>query len=200
MPSTETSEVSADESTGPGRDRSVSLSRAHTADLNADERARIRAFLDEAFDGDFAHDDWEHALGGVHVLAYDAGKVVGHASVVQRRLTHRGLGIRTGYVEAVAVRAERRGRGLGSALMEEVEGLVLRAYDLGALSAVERARRLYERRGWKAWAGETWVLSPDGPRRTPDEDDSVLVLETPTSPEVDLTATLACDWRPGDVW
>ena len=177
-----------------------SISRRHTGDLNADERGRIRAFLDEAFDGDFASDDWEHALGGVHVLAYDVGEVIGHASVVQRRLAHHGLGIRTGYVEAVAVRADRRGHGLGSALMEEVEGVVVRAYDLGALSAGERARRLYERRGWKPWQGETWVLSPDGPRRTPDEDGGVLLLETPTSPELDLAGALACDWRPGDVW
>jgi hypothetical protein len=45
---------------------SIPVQRAHTADLNAAERARIRTFLDEAFDGDFTDDDWEHALGGVH--------------------------------------------------------------------------------------------------------------------------------------
>jgi aminoglycoside 2'-N-acetyltransferase I len=192
--------VSADESTGRVRGRSSSLSRAHTADLNAAERAPIRVLLDEAFEGDFADDDWEHALGGVHVLAWDDGELVGHASVVQRRLTHRGLGIRTGYVEAVAVRADRRGRGLGSALMAEVEDVVCRAYDLGALSAGGRARRLYQRRGWTPWAGETWVLSPEGPLRTEDEDGGVYVLSTPTSPELVLSQAIACDWRPGDVW
>ena len=192
--------MSADESTGRGAQPSVSLRRAHTAELSAADLAEIRVFLDEAFEGDFADADWEHALGGVHVLADDDGELVGHASVVQRRLAHHGLGIRTGYVEAVAVRADRRGHGLGSALMEEAEDVVRRAYDLGALSTEERARGLYVRRGWQPWAGETWVLAPDGPRRTPDEDDGVLVLQTPTSPELDLAGRLGCDWRPGDVW
>jgi aminoglycoside 2'-N-acetyltransferase I len=83
--------------------------------------------------------------------------------------------------------------------MEQVEDIVRRAYDLGALSAGERARRLYERRGWKPWAGETWVLSPHGLRRTPDEDGAVLVLQTPAA-ALDFAGALACDWRPGDVW
>ena len=36
-----------------------------------DELAAIRALLDEAFDGDFGDDDWEHALGGIHVLVHE---------------------------------------------------------------------------------------------------------------------------------
>jgi aminoglycoside 2'-N-acetyltransferase I len=175
------------------------IARAHTADLGRATLAEIRALLDAAFD-DFSDDDWEHSLGGAHVLQREAGVLVGHASVVQRRLTHRGVGIRTGYVEAVAVREDLRGRGYGNALLEAVEEVVLGAYDLGALSTGDRARSLYERRGWVTWEGETWVLAPDGPRRTSEEDGGVLVLPTPTSPELDFSAPLACDWRPGDVW
>jgi aminoglycoside 2'-N-acetyltransferase I len=174
--------------------------RAHTSDLGRAELAEIRELLDAAFAGDFADEDWEHALGGVHLLLSEGDRLVGHASVVQRRLVHRGIGIRAGYVEAVAVRQDRRGRGHGNALLAEVDDVVRRAYDLGALSAADRARRLYERRGWVRWAGETWVLGPDGPVRTPEDDDGVLVLRTPTSPELDLAGPLACDWRPGDVW
>jgi aminoglycoside 2'-N-acetyltransferase I len=174
--------------------------RAHTSGLGRAELAEIRELLDSAFDAEFADEDWEHALGGVHLLLSEGDRLVGHASVVQRRAVHRGVGIRAGYVEAVAVRADRRGRGHGNALLEEVEDVVGRAYDLGALSATDRARRLYERRGWVPWEGETWVLGPDGPERTPEDDDGVLVLLTPTSPELDLAGPLACDWRPGDVW
>lgn len=174
--------------------------RLHTADLGERDRAEIRELLDGAFAGDFSDDDWEHALGGTHVLLREDDALVGHAAVVQRRLVHRGVGIRTGYVEAVAVRADRRRRGHGSALLAEVGEVVARAYDLGALSAAPDARRLYERAGWQPWTGETWVLGPDGPRRTPDDDGGILVLETTTSPTLDRAGPLACDWRPGDVW
>lgn len=174
--------------------------RAHTADLSADELRALRSFLDEAFGGDFSDTDWEHALGGVHVLLHEEDELVGHASVVQRRLVLDGRGIRTGYVEAVAVRRDRRGRGLGGAIMTVAEEVVRRAYDLGALGAGERAARLYLRHGWLRWEGPTWTLSPDGPVRSPEEDGSVYVLPTPTSPDIDLTAAIACDWRPGDVW
>jgi aminoglycoside 2'-N-acetyltransferase I len=196
----ETSQVSADESTGRDRERSVSLRRSHTAELTADERARTRAFLDEAFDGDFSDDDWEHALGGVHILLHEDGELVGHAAVVQRRLVLGRDAVRTGYVEAVAVRGDRRGRGRGGELMAAAELVVQNAYDLGALSASEQAARLYQRRGWLRWRGPTWTLSPDGPVRTEDEDGGVYVLPTPTSPRLDPSDAIACDWRPGDVW
>jgi aminoglycoside 2'-N-acetyltransferase I len=160
----------------------------------------LRAFLDDAFEGEFSEDDWEHALGGLHVVAKDGEQLVGHASVVQRRLVVDRVGIRTGYVEAVAVRADRRGRGLGGELMATVEEVVQAAYDLGALSAGERAARLYARRGWLRWEGPTWVLSPDGPVRTEDEDGGVYVLRTAASSQLDLGGSIACDWRPGDVW
>jgi aminoglycoside 2'-N-acetyltransferase I len=40
----------------------------------------------------------------------------------------------------------------------------------------------------------------DGPLRTPNEDGYVMVLPTPASPPLDLTAAISCEWRPGDVW
>jgi aminoglycoside 2'-N-acetyltransferase I len=178
----------------------AALTRAHTSDLSSSELATIRGFLDEAFDGDFAAEDWEHALGGIHVLARENGTLVGHASVVQRRLVHGGTGVRTGYVEAVAVQRDRRGHGIGGDVMAAVEDVVRRAYDLGALSAGERASGLYLRRGWQRWEGPTWTLSPDGPLRTADEDGGVYVLPTHSSPRLDLSGSIACDWRPGDVW
>jgi aminoglycoside 2'-N-acetyltransferase I len=178
----------------------AALERVHTSDLSADDLAPIRSFLEEAFDGDFAAEDWEHALGGVHVLAHMQGDLVGHASVVQRRLLLGRQAIRTGYVEAVAVRGDVRGRGLGGSLMSVVGDVVRSAYDLGGLGAGERAARLYVRHGWLRWEGTTWTLSPDGLVRTEDEDGCVYVLPTPTSPNLDLSEAIACDWRPGDVW
>src|SRR5919204_117419 len=81
------------------------LRLAHTADLDADARRAARALLDAAFEGDMSDDDWEHALGGMHALVWEDGELVGHASVVQRRILHGGRALRAGYVEAVGFRA-----------------------------------------------------------------------------------------------
>ncbi|MET9470128.1 GNAT family N-acetyltransferase, partial [Streptomyces sp. NPDC006544] len=96
---------------------------------------RVRELLDAAFEGDFGAEDFEHALGGMHALVYDGEELVAHGSVVQRRVVHAGRALRTGYVEAVAVRADRRRSGLGGVVMRSLEGVVARAYVLGALSA-----------------------------------------------------------------
>ena len=84
--------------------------------------------------------------------------------------------------------------------MKVVGELVRSAYDLGGLGAGERAARLYARHGWLRWAGPTWTISPEGPVRTEADDGSVHVLPTPTSPDLELSEPIACDWRPGDVW
>lgn len=176
------------------------LRTVHTADLTEDERTTIRTLLDAAFDGDFDDTDWEHTLGGLHVLATESDQLVAHVAVVARRLLHRERAIRTGYVEGLAVRADRRRHGLAGRVMAEAERVITRAYDLGALSDGTGIPGFYARRGWSTWAGPTYTLGPDGPLRTVDDDGGVLVLTTPTSPPLDLDGPLTCDWRPGDVW
>ncbi|MBV8929243.1 MAG: GNAT family N-acetyltransferase, partial [Mycobacteriaceae bacterium] len=123
---------------------------------------------------------------------------IAHAAVVQRRLLYNGAPLRTGYIEAVAVREDWRGQGLAKALMDSAEQVIRFAYPLGALSPSERARQLYTDRGWIQWRGPTSVLAPGGLTRTPEDDRAVFVL--PVSVEVDPTADLVCDWRNGDVW
>lgn len=172
----------------------------HTADLTGSVREAIRELLDAAFDGDFGDDDWEHTLGGVHVLVTEPDGIVGHVSVVARRLLHAEQAIRTGYVEGLAVRSDRRRRGLADLAMAEAERVITHAYDLGALSDGTGIPGFYVRRGWSVWSGPTYALGPDGPLRTADDDGGVLVLRTPTSPPLDLDGPISCDWRPGDVW
>jgi aminoglycoside 2'-N-acetyltransferase I len=170
---------------------------AHTADLDASTLEAAHGLLDLAFAGKFGDHDWEHALGGVHALVYDEGELVGHGSVVQRRLVHRGRALRTGYVEGVAVHPEHQRRGHGSALMEPLERVIRAAYELGALGASDDGVALYDARGWHPWRGPTSALTPTGVVRTPDED-SIYVL--PVEAELDLDGELTCDWRDGDVW
>jgi aminoglycoside 2'-N-acetyltransferase I len=108
--------------------------------------------------------------------------------------------VRTGYVEAVAVDQDRRGRGYAAAVMDEAERIIRAAYDLGGLSASHGVEGLYLSRGWLAWQGPTGVLSPSGLIRTPDDDDSTFVLPVSSTPPERRTGMLACDWRDGDVW
>jgi aminoglycoside 2'-N-acetyltransferase I len=171
---------------------------AHTADLDVGTLTSARALLDEAFAPNMTDHDWDHALGGVHVLAWEEDALVGHASVVQRRLLYDGRALRAGYVESVAVRPDRRRRGIGAAMMEQIERVVRAAYELGALGATEAGAALYRSRGWKRWQGETWALAPSGPVRTESEDGDIYVFEVGI--ELDLGTTLTCDWRDGDLW
>ena len=142
--------------------------------------------------------DWEHSLGGVHVVVWDDHELVGHASVVQRRLLHGGRALRAGYVEGVGVQMDRRRRGHGAAMMDALERIVRSAYELGALGATDAAADFYAARGWKRWEGPTSALTPTGIARTEQEDGSVYVL--PVAAPLDLSGELTCDWRDGDVW
>lgn len=146
---------------------------------------------------DLTEFDWEHALGGVHALAYDEqGQLIGHAALVQRRLIHRGRALRTGYVEAVAVDPVHRRRGHAGRLMGELERVIRRAYELGALGATDAGARLYAARGWQRWRGRTSMLTPAGLVRTPEEDGCVFVFAARV--ELDFKGELTCDYREGD--
>ena len=172
---------------------------AHTSELEPELLEAVQAMLVEVFEGGFDEHDWEHALGGIHAIALsEDGEPVGHASVVQRRLLHGGRALRTGYVEGVGVRREARRRGHASALMEAIERVIRGAYEVGALSASDAAIPLYTARGWLPWQGETYALGPEGRVRTPEDDDSVHVLEL--ARPLDRAGELACDWRDGAVW
>jgi aminoglycoside 2'-N-acetyltransferase I len=171
---------------------------AHTADLGAATRSAARALLDDVFAGEMTDHDWEHSLGGMHALVWEGAELVGHASVIQRRLLHGGRALRAGYVEGMGVRADRRRRGHGAALMEALERVLRGAYDLGALGATDDAVPLYESRGWTRWLGPTSALTPSGIDRTPHADGCVYVL--PLAVPLALSAELTCDWRDGDVW
>ncbi|MGX2994323.1 GNAT family N-acetyltransferase [Streptomyces sp. JNUCC 64] len=175
---------------------------AHTAQLTEEELRGLRAFLDTAFDGDFADEDWEHTLGGLHALATDAHGIVAHGSVVQRRVLHAGRSLRFGYVEGVAVRADARRRGLGGRLMAALEEVVARSYAYGALSASDAGAALYSGRGWRVWPGPLGVLGPDGERRLPEEEGTMYVWSPRRDGglgELDPALPLLFDWRDGDV-
>lgn len=178
------------------------LRTAHTADLSREDLQAIRGLLDAAFDdgsgGGFSDEDYEHALGGMHALIWEGSELIGHGSVVMRRLLHNGRALRTGFVEGVAVRLDQRRRGHGGAVMAALERVLRQAYELGALGATDDAAALYVRRGWQVWSGTASVIAPSGLERTADDEGYIYVL--PVGVELDPGGDLACDWRAGDVW
>ncbi len=185
-------------------DSGASLQRcvAHTGEIDPALLRECRDLLDDVFDGDLTKADWEHALGGMHSIITDCDAVIGHASVVQRRLLHRSVAWRAGYVEGVGVHPRWQQQGVGRLLMAPLHEIMANTYDLGALSASDAARPLYEGLGWQRWLGPTSAMTPGGIVATPEEDDGIYVY--PCSPafleRVDRTASLRCDWRNGDVW
>jgi aminoglycoside 2'-N-acetyltransferase I len=150
----------------------------------------------------FSDDDWDHALGGTHVVARVDGELVGHASVVPRTLhvgdAARSVAWHCGYVEAVAVHPDHQGKGIGTALMDEVARIVREGYDLGALGTGRRA--FYARLGWEAWRGPVHVVRADGWERLRDEEGYVFVLRHGPSAGLPLSGGIACEERPGDDW
>lgn len=155
-----------------------------------------------AFESDederFTDADWDHALGGLHFVLEVDGRIAVHAAVVEREIRVGEQALRTGYVEAVATAPARQGVGLGSSLMGDVTAHIRDVFELGALGTGRH--RFYGRLGWRIWTGPSFVRAPDGRHATPDEDGNILVLTTPTTPPLDPTAPISCDWRPGDVW
>ena len=170
---------------------------AHTADLDDATRRAARALLDDVFD-DLADEDWDHALGGMHALLWEGAELIGHASVIQRQLLYRGRAWRTGYVEAVAVRADRRRGGRGGTLMDAVERIIRGAYDLGALGSTHAGAPFYAARGWLRWLGPCSALTPEGITPMPEEEGSIYAL--PVTVPLDVSRELTCDWRAGDAW
>ncbi|WP_299533754.1 GNAT family N-acetyltransferase [uncultured Streptomyces sp.] len=178
----------------------TSLRTAHTYELSPQARTALRALLDTAFDGEFDDEDWDHGLGGIHAWAADASGPLAHGSVVQRRVAHHGVWYRVGYVEAVAVRADRRREGLGGRVMAALERVIEQAYDFGALGATDDGAALYRARGWRLWEGPAWACGPGGTGPLSDDEQGCTYLwPTAARPLPQPPEPLVFDWRGGDV-
>src|SRR5262245_22093670 len=162
----------------------VHVRRVHSPDLTAPETAAIRTILGDAFaddaEGGFTEDDWQHGLGGIHVLAVLDGTIAAHGSVVQREIRFGGQPLRTGYVEAVATQPGLQRTGLGTAVMREIGAIIGEGYEVGVLGTGEHG--FYERLGWRTWRGPSSVRTTVREQATPDDDGYLMVLVVPATP------------------
>ena len=168
-----------------GEDTGFEIQISHTAALDAAVLGAARDLLDVVFAGELTDEDWEHSVGGMHAIAWRGNQLVGHASVIQRRLLHNGRALRTGYVEGVGVHPEWQRHGIGGRMMDALEQIIDAAYDIGALGATDEAVSLYTPRGWVRWLGRASAITPSGVVHTPDEEGCIYVL--PCSTELDVS-------------
>ena len=82
--------------------------------------------------------------------------------------------------------------------MQRVNAYVAANYELGALGT--GSQPFYERLGWFIWRGPSFARTDHGDEPTADEDGYILVLPTPSTPELDFEAPISCEWRKGDAW
>lgn len=167
--------------------------------LDASRRRELRTLWDEAFCGRFSDDDAEHAWGGVHVVATEDTVVVGHASVVPRRIRFGTQPWRTvGYVEAVATRPDRQHAGIGRRTMQVLHEEIAARWPLALLST-GRAAGFYEQLGWQRWVGTSLTRTSSGV--VPDgEHGGLMVLRVDPATVIDLSVAVTCEDRSGDAW
>lgn len=174
------------------------LSTAHTDELDvADERA-AEALVRAAFGDRFSQHDWVHALGGTHVILRIGERIVGHAAIVPRLLAHDGAEFDGSFVEAVALDAEFRGRGLGAAVMDAVEAAISADDVLGVLNSLPDAVGFYEARGWVRWRGLLGAIGHCEDPAPPEEGHTVMVFRPPAT--IDVDGVLSANNRVGPRW
>jgi aminoglycoside 2'-N-acetyltransferase I len=179
------------------QDVGVQVEVVQTRDLPRRRLGELRQLLLSAFEGEFSDEDWNHSVGGWHVIVTD-DLLVAHAAVVARSIEIGTLPVRAGYVEAVATTPTRQREGLGSFVMQRTGQLLRSEFEMGALSTGRHT--FYERVGWERWRGASYVRYGEELIRTAEEDNGIMVLRFGATLRLDLTQPICCQSREGDDW
>jgi aminoglycoside 2'-N-acetyltransferase I len=132
----------------------------------------------------------------VHVLGSLDEVLVSHALWITRWIQiGEGPLLRTAYVEGVVTEEKYRRRGYASRVMGAL-AVQIQGYDIGGLSPAEP--NLYARLGWEYWQGPLYARKGEIKLLVPGE--AAMILRTPKTPPLDLTAPASIEWREGDVW
>jgi predicted N-acetyltransferase YhbS len=102
------------------------------------------------------------------VLVLDGdGAIVGHVAIVVRNATWDGRAIKVGGLGGVATREDWRRRGVARRAMATALQEIKQAHkaDFGLLFCEPRHAPLYEKLGWRSFAGDVFVMQPQGRAR-----------------------------------
>ena len=164
-------------------------------ELTAVQRQTIIGLCNRAYAEDLT--SLFDTFSGTHILGFLDEVLVTHAMWVTRwlQVDNRPL-LRTAYVELVATKAKFRNRGCASAVMHCLAAEVVE-FDIAALSPSTSA--FYSKLGWQAWQGSLHIRKGTELLPTPD-DEEVMILRLPNTPDIDLSDALSVEWREGEVW
>lgn len=106
---------------------------------------------------------WSSARPELRVVARDEGVPVAHVAVLRRFLQVGGAAVLVGDVGLVAVDPDRRGGGLGAALLARCQA-TLAGLDVpfGFLTCGEQVAGFYATGGWERVPGPTRMVRADG--------------------------------------
>jgi aminoglycoside 2'-N-acetyltransferase I len=172
---------------------------AESPQLDLATRSRLRQLWDQAFGDRFTDANADHAFGGVHVLARDSDRLIGHASAVPRMIRFGDEPWRQiGYVEAVAVDPGRQRSGVGRRTMEVLHAELASRWP-AALLSTGRATGFYESLGWHRWRGPTFTETATGLVQNHNHGGLMILRFDPTIAP-DVSASVICEDRPGNSW
>jgi aminoglycoside 2'-N-acetyltransferase I len=166
--------------------------------LTDSDRHALRGLWSAAFGDRFSEDDADHAYGGVHVVAWDSGTLVAHASAVRRRIRFGDEWLDAGYVEAVATLPAYQRTGIGTQVMELLQAEIGVRWPVAMLST-GRATSFYLRLGWERWEGVSYTRTKTGDRLD-GEHGGLMVLRVDPTIVPDLSVDVTCEDRSGDAW
>ncbi len=176
----------------------IEIERFQTDEATGTFLNELRELLAKAFGSNFTGDDWEHGLGGTHIVLRDSRLLVAHAAIVPRRLYIGEDIFSGGYVENVATLPDRQHQGLASLAIMEANSTIVKRFEVGALSS--SSKDFYRKFGWEDWQGPSYVLTNNEWVRSESEDDGIMILRVGPSSNLNLESRIACDERPGDSW
>jgi aminoglycoside 2'-N-acetyltransferase I len=146
--------------------------------------ARLRTWLEVAYadpPGSWRAEHWDDLGPGPHLTIEDDHGLAAHACIAWVDVLAGDRRLRAGYLEDVATRADRRGEGLGTAVVAAAAPLLEADAELGLLATGSLA--FYERLGWVPWTGQLSVSEADGTiTPTHEEEGYVMALFLPRTP------------------